>query len=260
MLFSNNITYFNIFAPQELATIKNLLETHLNQPTSTCTSGNRTAKSCSSSDLSQMKDKGLESIIHSSKTVDELLTIPAISSTFSLNHGKLVCRFCHDGNKITGLVVPNDDVQSNGNQTRQFLNLKQTICCHLKNKTHNTKLEESTDEGRWLKHANSRNHLAQLNVGRLYYCSIKHQDSYRSTEDRITTAKSMGIEVGEVGHSRHHAAEFVRHAYAVLSNSLLEYVEQTSKELGFPLPFGVTADKDTSKHRSRQVSYYLYHE
>ena len=55
----------------------------------------------------------------------------------------------------------------------------------------------------------------------------------------------MGIEVGEVGHSRHHAAEFV------LYNSLLEYVEQTSKELGFPLPFGDTADKDTSKHRSR---------
>ena len=92
-----------------------------------------------------------------------------------------------------------------------------------------------------------------MNVGRIYYVGIKHQDSYRSMEDRIAAAKAMGVEVGEVHHSRHHAADFVTTAYTVLVESVLKYFVEMSKKLGFPLPFGLTADKDTSKHRSRQV-------
>ena len=36
-------------------------------------------------------------------------------------------------------------------------------------------------------------------------------------EDKIATAKAMGVEVGEVHHSRHDAADFVTTAYTVLA-------------------------------------------
>jgi hypothetical protein len=184
------------------------------------------------------------------------MALPFIENVFIHNDEgtKILCKFCHnDSASKDGLFLPESETEDSGKQTRRFLNLKRNVVAHLCSKSHKQKTCIGADDNKWNEHALSRNKLAQVNVGRIYYVSIKHQDSYRSTEDRLATAKSMGVEVGEVHHSRHHAADFVRMAYSIMLESVKDYFEETSKRLGFPLPFGITADKDTSKHRSRQV-------
>ena len=39
----------------------------------------------------------------------------------------------------------------------------------------------------------------------------------------------------------------------LLRQSMIDYMSTTSNFLGFPIPFSLSANKDTSKHRSRQV-------
>jgi hypothetical protein len=197
-----------------------------------------------------------EQLVNLSKSVEELLHIQFVNEVFkkSEDGNRLLCQYCHDGNRPKdGLTLPTSNADNQGHQTRRFLNLKHAVTAHLNSKGHQLKSNAATDDRKWTAHASNRNTQAQINIGRLYYVGIKHQDSYRSTEDRIATAKAMGAEVGEVHHSRHHAADFVTTAYDVMLESVKDYYEVTSKRLGFSLPFGVTADKDTSKHRSRQV-------
>ena len=183
-----------------------------------------------------------------------VLSIPFVNSIFkpSEDGKRLLCKLCHvETNLKNGLTMPETDTDVKGNQTRRFLNLKHAVTNHLNTKEHKKKSTAGADDTMWDNHASSRNSLAQMNVGRIYYVGIKHQDSYRSMEGRIAAAKAMGVEVGEVHHSRHHAADFVTTAYTELVESVLKYFVEMSEKLGFPLPFGLTADKDTSKHRSR---------
>ena len=242
---------------QEMATVRSQLDILVNQSRSECRaerSGRPPPTSAAAAYPDEKKQREL--LVNLSKSVVELLDLPFVNFAFkpSEDRARLLCKFCHVEAKLKdGLTMPESDTDDKGNQTRRFINLKHSVIVHLNSKSHQENSTVAADDKRWTAHASSRNTQAQMNIGRLYYVGIKHQDSYRSMEDRIAAAKAMGVEVGEVRHSRHHAADFVATAYKVLVEAFQEYFVEMSDKLGFPLPFGITADKDTSKHRSRQV-------
>lgn len=55
---------------------------------------------------------------------------------------------------------------------------------------------------------------------------------------------------------KRHQALNLKAMEAVLKESLINYIKEQDKYLGLVLPMSITADKDTSKHRSRNVQYH----
>ena len=104
---------------------------------------------------------------------------------------------------------------------------------------------------------NSRNKKAGMTMALLVYQMVKTKDSYNSIEQRVTALHMMpGTYVGEINHSKAFPPVFVRTMRDVLLKSLCTYLDAQKDYLGFIVPISVTADKDTSKHRARQVSSF----
>lgn len=99
----------------------------------------------------------------------------------------------------------------------------------------------------------TKEQLAAKNLGLLVYTSILRGDSYSSYEDRVLMLKKMGVFVGTTNHSQAFPPQFVKTCHNVLKTSIMSYMKLISSKLKFHIPFSITADKDTSKHRSRQV-------
>ena len=99
----------------------------------------------------------------------------------------------------------------------------------------------------------TKEQLAAKNLGLLVYTSILRGDSYSSYEDRVLMLKKMGVFVGTSNHSAAFPPQFVKACHKILTSSIVSYLKRTSENLKFQVPFSITADKDTSKHRSRQV-------
>ena len=77
--------------------------------------------------------------------------------------------------------------------------------------------------------------------------------AFRSVEDRAVTATLMGSDIGDKNHSRDVPARLIRIFDKLVISDIWDNINATEKILGFPLGIGITADKDTSHHRSRQV-------
>lgn len=96
--------------------------------------------------------------------------------------------------------------------------------------------------------------MASITIGLLVYQGIKLNDSYRSFEDRVLTLHlTPGTVIGTQNHSRNFPPDMVRTMFDELRQDLVDHLGTLEKRLGFAVPFSITADKDTSKHRSRQV-------
>jgi hypothetical protein len=99
----------------------------------------------------------------------------------------------------------------------------------------------------------TKEQLEAKNLGLLVYTSILRGDSYSSYEDRVLMLKKMGVFLGTSNHSAAFPPQFVKACFNILKGSIVSYSKYTSEKLKFHIPFSITVDKDTSKHRSRQV-------
>ena len=219
-------------------------------------------------DTSPPSELLVESLVRKCRNITEVMAVEPIQSNFKLlgvegtpiNH--VLCLLCHDPTSNSGIECPVECVEKrNGADclTRKFLRFRRSILDHLKTKQHIKMLKESSEVQLWEKKQASANHIAAISVGLQVYLGVNLISSYRSFEKSIVVASLMpGTSVGDKNHSRAFPPQFIRTMNDVLRQSLQDYISGQRDHLGFKLPFSITADKDTSKHRSRQVSCLLY--
>ena len=200
--------------------------------------------------------------IRSTRCVSELLEIEVIQKNFSLYGEKLMCLLCHvnDSDSVVGVTVPASDdlclVTKNGRtvQTKAFRNTKQNVISHLSCSTHSKRLEKLSEDELGEKRLKSKNSIAGLSIATLIYSMVLRKDSYASYEHRVLACSLMpGTYMGDMNHSRKFVPEFLKTMAVVLQKRFIDYLRKWDDLLGFPIPVSITADKDTNRHRSRQV-------
>ena len=200
--------------------------------------------------------------IRSTRCVSELLEIEVIQQNFTLHQQKLMCLLCHvnDSDSVVGVTVPASDdlclVTKNGRtiQTKAFRNAKQNIISHLMCSTHSKRLEKLSEDELGEKRLKSKNSIAGLSIATLIYSMVLRKDSYASYEHRVLACSLMpGTYMGDTNHSRKFVPEFLKTMAVVLQKRFIDYLRKWDDLLGFPIPVSITADKDTNRHRSRQV-------
>ena len=190
--------------------------------------------------------------------VSELLTNPDILRTYVYIPGLFKCIFCHNLNDESGIGSPILDeycYESNGKRTsKKFRNCKRSLQVHLRSPCHKKNVSEYNEQDYYDKKKLAHQELAGITAGILMYQMVKSKDSYRSYEDRITALHLMpGTVVGDKNHSKETPPKFIRTMRDVLKKSMKEYISGLADHISFVTPISITADKDTSKHRSRQV-------
>lgn len=211
---------------------------------------------------SQISQPNFSTQIRSTRCMSELLNIDVIQQNFSLHEKKLMCLLCHvnDSDSAVGVSVPASDdlclVNKNGRtvQTKAFLNTKQNVISHLMCSTHSKSLEKFSEDELGEKRLKSKNSIAGLSIATLIYSMVLRKDSYASYEHRVLACSLIpGTYMGDINHSRKFVPEFLKTMAVVLQKRFIDYLKKWDNLLGFSVPVSITADKDTNRHRSRQV-------
>ena len=204
--------------------------------------------------------------VRTARCVSELLKVPIIQQNFSLHEMKFKCLLCHVHNLSSdgGVSVPSSDeacLEAKGNrtvQTKLFLNTKQNVITHLKSKTHLNSLKTLSENEIIDTRLQSKNSIAGISIATLIYSMVQRKDSYASFEHRVLACSLIpGTYMGDLNHSRKFVPDYIKTMAEVLRESFLGYMQGWDKLLDFPLPISITADKDTNRHRSRQVFTHL---
>lgn len=200
--------------------------------------------------------------------LSELQSVPVIAREFAYIPGLFKCIHCHNLEDESGIESPLLDeycYESSGKskiQTRKFRNCKRSLQAHLSSRSHIKNVSDSNEQDYYNKRRLAHEELAGFTAAILIYQMVKCKDSYRSYEDRITAVYLMpGATIGDKNLSRETPPKFIRTMGDVLKKSMRKYISGLSDHLSFLPPISVTADKDTSKHRARQVNinyYYIY--
>ena len=174
--------------------------------------------------------------------------------------GKLLCRCC---TSCTGFTIPRNITQrSQTHPNRQILtdewrNFKKGLRCHLGLPSH---LSESVSyyqlQGRQAAYTGSDTE-AGLNLIRMVYENVKTGRPYSSFSISCALRFMEGLNIGFQNHSAQFPPAIVDCGYDVLKDAFSAYVTKQTP-FGTVLPFGISADKDRSKRRSRQVTGLRY--
>ena len=99
----------------------------------------------------------------------------------------------------------------------------------------------------------SRNQRAALNVGRMAYQGLREGDSYESFTRRLVIAKSNGVEVGDINHSRAFISRFRDCCRTVVMERIATFFETEDPATGRLPIVAVIADKVTENRRTGQL-------
>ena len=94
---------------------------------------------------------------------------------------------------------------------------------------------------------------AAMRCANLCYNLYKHGRPYSDYPDQVALYCKAGIWMGDTNHSCYFADNFITSVGQVVSNKIKSTLNQTLDQTGELRPIKIIADKDTSKHRTRQL-------
>ena len=175
-------------------------------------------------------------------------------------NGKLLCRCCVGS---SGFNIPQNATRiSTTNPNRRVLtdewrNFKKSLRHHLNLSTHATN-SMAYYQRQGLRPTYTRADTeAGLTLIRMVYENVKTQRSYASFSDSCAVRFLEGAPIGFQNHSPQFPPSIVDCSYEVLKKKMVAYYT-TQTPFGTFLPFGISADKDRSKNRSRQLTGLRY--
>ena len=179
----------------------------------------------------------------------------------------IYCDLCVDKNKVehlteddkvigiiktNGIDEPRDE---NDVQSRSFLNLKKKVTTHIatqihKNNIQNLKQQNFTNK----KDPASRNNSdAGMRCARICYELFKMGRPYTDYPEMVALFVKGGVFMGDTNHSTEYPAHFLKSVADVVRAKIKEVLNKPLKQTGHVRPCKVIADKDTTKHRTRQL-------
>ena len=162
-----------------------------------------------------------------------------------------------DKNKQTGVIKYVADYADENDEkvSRDMSNIKMKLKRHLETQKHKSKVvtienkehhEKNSDEARIEKEAAMR-------CARLCHFLYMKGRPFRDYPELVATIVQGGSFMGDINHSKRFPHDFLQSVAAIVGERIKNYLKTDMKQTGFKPPVKVVADKDTYKHRTRQV-------
>ena len=137
--------------------------------------------------------------------------------------------------------------------SRQFINLKRSIRRHLETVGHLSCIENITQNVEKRKESNARNKLVGMRCMRICYLDYQKARPFTDYEDHVALNSLGEIDMGNINHSRMFSMKFLPFVANVIQNRVKGFLSGRMIQTGFKPPVKIIADKDTHKHRTRQL-------
>ena len=164
-----------------------------------------------------------------------------------------VCQDSHTGGTFFYSASHGVEFGEDDYLPREFSNFKKKIISHIQNsKSH---MEAVTDIKAREKASNemiSKNRKAGMNLGRLCMEKYIKGRPYTDYETDVLLLVKSGAAVGELNHSRMFPASFRPSVKSVIHSRVTKFLTTPLMQTGHLPTCGLSADKGTYKHRSRQ--------
>ena len=135
----------------------------------------------------------------------------------------------------------------------EFSYLKRNIIRHIQSsKSHLQAVTDIKAQEAAKSELLSKNRKAGLNLGRLCMEKYIKGRPYTDYEDDVMLLAQSGAIVGELNHSRKFPASFRPSVTKVIHKKVESFLKTPLVQTGHLPPCGISADKGTYKHRSRQ--------
>ena len=145
-----------------------------------------------------------------------------------------------------------EDYQNN-NMPRNFRNLKKSIKRHFSTTGHTLAIRSAEamfeDNQRFV----SKTQDAGMRCGRWLYHIFSKGRPYSDYPDLIATDVMNGAYCGNINHSEKFPPAVLPHIAEAIKKRKVKFLTTPLVQTGFKVPIKIIADKDTRKHRTRQV-------
>ena len=159
-----------------------------------------------------------------------------------------------DGKFHISKLIECGAIDSDGKQTRAFLNFKGHVKRHIGSKPHTQQWNLWKEKEEKEERLRSKNETTGMRLGRIAYDGFLKGRSYRDFEDQVCLAVTNGLPMGDFHNSRAFPANFLPYVYDEVKLLCEQFLTKRTPETGFLPPVNVAADKGTAQHRSMQFT------
>ena len=140
-----------------------------------------------------------------------------------------------------------------GSLTREFRNVKSRVKNHFLSEIHRSKLKENIGAAIVSDRFESRNKKVGMNCGRWVYSIVSAGRPYEDYPRCLATATMNGEDCGNLNHSFRFCQRLVLSLGEVVEDRVKKYFKTPMEQTGRRPPVKIVGDKDTRKHRTRQL-------
>jgi hypothetical protein len=211
------------------------------------------------SNKQENQEDTVHNLFYNCKTIDDIIdTFHDFS--YDKDSGVVSCNICAD-DKCTFKYVddyfddPMPDIENV--QTQAFRNLKSHLKGHIKSQVHSNKLMELENDDQMNKQLERREHKIGLTLARICYRLWVTGRPDTDFPIEVLLAQMNGTDVGNINHSEDFPPQFQRFVADEVTRRVKQFFGTRLLQTGH-LPAGkVSADKATSKHRTRHFVSFV---
>ena len=212
--------------------------------------------------VEEVADENILEAMNEDNFIDKSRSVKELVDVFvELSHNEekmfVSCIVCNPPESTTNVGTPKtprpevSDYQNN-NMPRNFRNLKKSIKRHFSTAGPTLAIRSAEamfeDNQRFV----SKTQDAGMRCGRWLYHIFSKDRPYSDYPDLIATDVMNGAYVGNINHSEFPPA-VLPHIAEAIKKRKVKFLTTPLVQTGFKVPIKIVADKDTRKHRTRQL-------
>jgi hypothetical protein len=207
-------------------------------------------------------------LIDSAKNVDELCALfseltyndelKIIQCNLCVNRYDLEC-YKKDKTKVTGIInFDKSEDNSSDKMSRLFSNVKLAVKKHLETQTHKAKLIDlkNVERDRFIdktKADTANEKEAAMRCVRILHFLYRKGRPFTDYPEQVALMVKGKVYMGNINHSKEFASKYLEHLAEVVRDEIKAMLNTVLPQTGFKRPVKIIADKDTTKHRTRQI-------
>ena len=192
------------------------------------------------SSIQGLDNEKTDILLKHARSIESILNV--VNGDFILIDEGLKCLCCDTIFHYDYLNL-GDDFGTELTMPREFCNLKHHISRHLSNENHLLAKQKEAEKKKQLEYAKD----CGLSCASAAYTGFYFSESEKSFEYHLADMFNCGGSIGSKNHSFNFPHKFRPHVYATIRSSVSNYITMNN------LPFGLLADKMTSKHLTRHM-------
>ena len=219
----------------------------------------------STSTLSEEKEDIEDTQILKVKSARDIESLCVIAGLTMYRHqSKLVCDVCDEINDYSNEYKNKGEFKydfnthgidfTNGNQPREFRNLKTHICEHLKSVTHKKMVNTLSEKNKEEEAMEIYNYKAGMKLGRQIYSNVKEKATYSKYERDCAQAAMNKEEIGNINHSKDFAKSITNELGTDLKIEVTKYFSTILECTGQLPPVAFSTDKMTMKRQTGHLA------